>query len=265
MANYIKTNHAVLVLHVMVLILILTLVVFIYSVISSVIRESQNEINDYSKDQWALIIGTDNQSSNSFDDAIKISKRLRSLWGKECVSLALTSNKSTIETLFIEWLSNNEDTDDTVLVYISGHGDCDSIKLKDNDNQISVNEIDNWLSLIESSNICIVFEFCESGCYAKKMQTSKGVILSASTDLEICWQEDFNGHGVFTYLLLEAMSEISTSDKNHDNYISAEELYSYINRKMALEYQNYPPPSPQHPQIIDNYPGELCLFSINRN
>jgi mitochondrial fission protein ELM1 len=99
MANYIKTYHAVLVLHVMVLILTLTIVVFINSEISSIIRESQNEINDNSKDQWALIIGTDNQSSNSFDDAIKISKLLRSLWGKECVSLALTSNKSTIEWL----------------------------------------------------------------------------------------------------------------------------------------------------------------------
>ena len=92
------------------------------------------------------------------------------------------------------------------------------------------------------------------------------MILTCGIRDETCWQEDIYKHGVFSNYLIDALNDLESVDSNQDCEVSVEELFYYIDIKIASEFEAYPPPSFQHPQIINHCEADLVLFQIpNQN
>jgi len=85
---------------------------------------------------------------------------------------------------------------------------------------------------------------------------------------ELSWNTSFHGtaYGVFTYYLLEALSEFSNADANRDYELSAEELFQYAEPETVSENTDiyvdgeFREGEMQHPVLADQYSGELSLL-----
>jgi uncharacterized caspase-like protein len=202
------------------------------------------------------------------NDAKVIDKQLENLFGNEHVKPLINSDatKANIRSSIYDWLAPKENADDVVVLYFSGHGNCEYLQMYDSlkglhDNDISSSEFNDWLNTLESRNVTIIFDVCESGCFGNSITRTGCVIITGGTGREICWQVDTYEHGIFSYYLIEAFNQLDAVDANGDRMISAEELFYYLRLKVEAEFQQYPPLSPQHPCINDNHDGELVLFS----
>jgi hypothetical protein len=118
-----------------------------------------------------------------------------------------------------------------------------------------------WLGTLDSDNIVIILDFCESGSFSSKVTNTGGIIITAGIAQEKCWQEKAYGHGVFSYYFTKAIGNPIIVDQNHNHQVSIEELFEYTSIEVASEFQSFPPPSPQHPYMRDNYFGELTIIT----
>ena len=238
----------------------------------SVLATSNNESDVKA---WAIVLGVgeyehlDVDTKYADDDARGVSKQLVLLWGSDHVKLAVDSNvvKDGVRDTIYNWLATKEDENDVVLLFLAGHGDCEYIRLHDslkgfNVNDIHYSEFASWLEILESKNIVIIMDICGSGFFAMKLSGNGRVILTCGTESQKCWQEDTYAHGIFSYYLIEALCDLENVDTNGDHAISAEELFDYVYLGVASEFEAYPPPSLQHPQMIDDHKGDLTLFQI---
>lgn len=155
-------------------------------------------------------------------------------------------------------LKNKVSADDVFVFYLSGHGttykgDGDyyflpvdfrwkneaSIRL----NGLSKSFITENLSKIKAQKTLIMLDTCNSGAFVsaatrgieEKMAidrlsraTGQAIISASSNDQSA--MEGFEGHGIFTYVLLEGLS--GKADSNRDGYISLIELSSYVEEKV---------------------------------
>ena len=226
------------------------------------------------KQQWAIIVGIgdyeylDVDTRYADDDATSFYTKLEPIFGNDHVKLLVSSNATKIgfRNAIYDWLDPREDENDIVLFFLAGHGNYEFFQLYDSlkgthNNDISPSELNIWLDILESKNIAIIMDFCESGSYSDNISNIGRIIITGCTGREKCWQEKAYEHGVFSYYLIEALSQFDAVDVNGDGMISAEELFCYLKLKVEFEFQQYPPPSPQHPYINDNHDGELILFS----
>jgi hypothetical protein len=118
------------------------------------------------------------------------------------------------------------------------------------------------LKVLDSNNIVIITDICGSGSFAKHLYENGRSILTCGTDCEKCWQEAIYEHGIFSYYLIEALSNLESVDNNRDLAISPEELFNYVDLRVASEFEAYPPPSLQHPHMINLNKKNLTLFRI---
>lgn len=81
---------------------------------------------------------------------------------------------------------------------------------------------------------------------------SNCVIVTACRADEYSYEYPALAHGVFSYYLLQGLDDL-TADSNNNNDVSAEESYDYTYPRV-VNYQ-----SNQHPQIADNYPGQIAI------
>jgi len=236
----------------------------------SVNTEDQEVIN-----LWAVIVGvrilgeSGSETTYAINDAMALSEQLSSSLGSEHVKLLINSDatKSGVRNAITEWLDPKENADDIVVLYMAGHGTHEFLDMYDSLGESTANdlypsELDIWLDALESQNMTIMFDFCGSGGFSDSLTDAGRVILSGCTGQEKCWQDSKNDHGVFSFYILEGLSKPEELDGNNDLNVSAEEIFNYVQPKVAASFQQYPPPSPQHPQLIDNHDGELILFSV---
>ncbi|MGN0729977.1 caspase family protein [Treponema sp.] len=155
-------------------------------------------------------------------------------------------------------LKNKISADDVFVFYISGHGTThkndgdyyflpvdfrwkneESIRL----NGLSKTFITENLSKIRAQKTLIMLDTCNSGAFVsaatrgieEKMAidrlsraTGQAIISASSNDQSA--MEGFEGHGIFTYVILEGLS--GKADSNRDGYISLLELSTYVEDKV---------------------------------
>ena len=236
-----------------------------------------------SADRWAVIIGVSDYRNflpatwgltpvwemhdlhYPADDAQGLYDDFTPIWGAANVKLLVNSSASRagIKDAMLNWLDGREDADDTVLVYFSGHGaqyegheyllPWDSLT-SSYANDIRDDEFAGWLAQLESQNLVVILDSCNSGGFVQDLTGSSRTVLTACSTDESAWESASLDHGVFSYYLLDALGKLSQVDANDDYRISAEELFAYAQPKV----QDYK--SSQHPQMYDGSSSQLDLF-----
>gem|GEM_PF-7041189 len=186
----------------------------------------------------------------------------------------------------LDWLMKNAGEDDLVIFYFSGHGyqgmdikpkeetdgwdeyfvvhdtDRDSIEgtaLRDD-------EFGGFLDEIASKHVLVIFDSCYSGGLPKGQRglpprgkpkgpldffndfDPKGkLVLAASAEDQLSWEDRDLGHGVFTHFLLEGLK--GKADANGDYRVTAEELYEYVYREVP-KYVREKFHADQEPQLL---------------
>ena len=173
--------------------------------------------------------------------------------------------KEGLEQKFKE-LSSIVTADDVFVFFVSGHGtaydDGDyyfipvnfrytnktDIPLK----AISKSDLTKNLSLIKAGKTLMMLDTCNSGAFFadsnKRGMGDKGIferlsratghaVLAAASDSQSA-MEGYNGHGVFTYVLLDGLA--GKADSNDDGFVSLTELSSYVeNQVPELSYEKW--------------------------
>ena len=166
--------------------------------------------------------------------------------------------KDGISKKFSE-LSPKIKKDDVFIFYLAGHGityrgDYYYIPVDYNASEesqipemgISKHDFVEYLSQIDAGKTLILLDTCDSGSFMANAKTRGGVteeldvinrlkktvgsaIISASRDDQSAL-EGYEGHGAFTYVLLEALK--GKGDVDGDGYVSVAELSLYLGREV---------------------------------
>jgi hypothetical protein len=255
-----------------------------------------DEYPDGQTDYWAVIVGVADYEGTAHDleytddDAIDLYNTLLlsdDYWQADHIMLLLDSeaDRAGILTAF-DWLDSNEDPDDVVLFFFSGHGtydvDDDGDELDGWDeffcpydfNNIRDDELDAELDKLGSTSIAVIMDTCFAGGMTKdssvktlpkeKVELIDGfvkdigetgrVVLMACDDDEVSWETGVLENGVFSYYVIEGLEGCADAEGNGDSICSAEETFVYAEPRVVAW-----PPTTQHPQLYDEYPGELPI------
>lgn len=229
---------------------------------------------------YALIIGVgqyktaDYHTQYASNDASGIANELSTIYGKNAIKLLQNSEatKTQIQDGIQNWLGLQAEVNSTAIIYFAGSGTMDNLLLpydtvQGSDNSdINPQEFETWVSSVKSKNVVIILDSCFSGNFAEAIEHngSTSIVITGGSDGELCWQSDAFKHGVFSYYLIDALNNIQNVDKNNDGIITINELFTYISDKIQEDYVKAPPPSPQHPEIINPAGNDLELFQITK-
>ena len=205
-------------------------------------------------------------------DAVSIAESFKSAKGNLYQSVNVETvfdgdvTKESLTAKFKE-LSPKVCADDVFVLFISGHGTISNktgdyyfipsnFRYTDSDalfaQGISKNDILGYMSGIQAQKSLIMLDTCNSGAFtndsaargfAEKSAlerlvhaTGQAVLTAASEEQSA--MEGYEGHGIFTYVLLDALS--GKADRNKDGYITLNELASYIEELVPeLSYQKW--------------------------
>jgi WD40 repeat protein len=111
-------------------------------------------------------------------------------------------------------------------------------------NAINQDHLQNWLAEIPARKSLVLIDTCESGSFSQSMVAMRGMAektaiakltratgratIVASTDKQPA-AEGYQGHGVFTYVLLQGLRYADDLYGNRDGYTGLFELASYVN------------------------------------
>jgi len=254
---------------------------------ASIITKDKNEkikTKDESKpkgdgisNKWALIVGVGIASCpyTTYDALDMKNALIKHGWNTaqiKCLTGLLEASKTNILNKIEGWLDLNEDADDTVLFYFSGHGyyghicAANIIEGGDPSNyEISSKELDDAFSKLESEKVVIIFDSCMSGSFTdliNPLSKSGRMILSACGSLETSVGSEELKNGLFTYYLSKALNfddEFGEADTNNDKCVSAEEAFYYAKIRTTISYPL------QHPKIYDGISGDITITKQSRS
>jgi WD40 repeat protein len=118
---------------------------------------------------------------------------------------------------------------------------------------INQDDFQRWLSRIPARKSLILIDTCESGSFSKTLLALRGIAektavakltratgratILASTDEQPA-AEGYQGHGVFTYVLLQGLRHADAQFGNRDGYIDLFELAAYVNDQVPAITMN---------------------------
>ena len=155
---------------------------------------------------------------------------------------------------------------DVFMLYLAGHGvtldgryyflpqdfryyDEDAVR-KDAINQ---DHLQSWLADIPARKSLVLIDTCESGSFSQSMVAMRGMAektaiakltratgratIVAATDAQPA-AEGYQGHGVFTYVLLQGLHHADAQYGNRDGYTGLFELAAYVNDQVPTITMN---------------------------
>jgi hypothetical protein len=225
---------------------------------------------------WAVIVGIStylyiDDLNHADDDATALYQKLSPILGSDHISLLTNSNagKTAIQNSIQNWLAPREDSDDVVLFYFSGHGGQDSgnyVICPYNSltyswsNDIFDYELSNWLSVLDSNNVVVTLDTCDSGGFITDLSATSQVIMASSAASESSYDSSGLQHGVFTYYLLQSIDNPNVTDTNADYILTTQEIFNYASPRVTQWEVSFG--NTQHPVNYDSYSGGLSLFMI---
>lgn len=174
--------------------------------------------------------------------------------------------KESLSAKFAE-LSGKVRSDDVFILFIAGHGTTSqktgdyyfipsNFRYTDSDailtQGISKGDILGYMSAISAGKTLIMLDTCNSGAFTngaaargfaektalERLVRSTGQAVLTAASEEQSAMEGYNGHGIFTYVLLEALS--GKADSNSDGYTTLTELAAYIEEQVPeLSYKKW--------------------------
>jgi len=228
------------------------------------------------------------------------------------------ATKAAIHAAIVNWLAPLEDENTVVVISFSGHG---MYAPDDNGDEndaydeflvpyeiewhpaegwlyqmaISDDELESWLSVLESQHIAILIDSCFSGGiieissqeldqtrglswqpasqsqvtagqwqdgFVQDIQGTGRVVLTASAEDQPSWEFGELQNGAFTYYLIQALRSPG-ADKNGNGWVSAQEAYAYLVEEVD-DYVYTKTGSHQNPQISDGVSGEVDLAQLGQ-
>jgi uncharacterized repeat protein (TIGR02543 family) len=106
----------------------------------------------------------------------------------------------------------------------------------------------------------VILDSCHCGSFINNLSQSGRVILAAAAQNESSYSFSELKQGVFSYFVVEAISQFEGTDTNSDYYLSLEEIFNYARPEVISFVDDYG--ENQTPQIGDYYSGELALFGF---
>ena len=130
------------------------------------------------------------------------------------------------------------------------------------ENGILDDEFGAALDRILSKNVVVIVESCHAGEMIDGTEDLCGdgrVVLTSSTEEELSFFLYRRVIGLFPYYIIKGMNGFA--DKNHNGWISAEELYQYAQMRTLVQsyvcsFLMHSLPYCQHPQMFDGWPQE---------
>jgi uncharacterized caspase-like protein len=181
-----------------------------------------------------------------------------------------------------DWLiEKGVDEDDVVLIFFSFHGSHkkDTIPFDEPNNMdgflvtfdfeheilengILDDEFGLALDNIPSRNVVVIVESCHAGEMIDGSEDLCGdgrVVLTSCNEEELSFFLYRRVIGLFPYYIFKGMSGFA--DRNHNGWISAEELYQYayvrtLVQSYVCSFLMHSLPYCQHPQMFDGWPQE---------
>ncbi len=165
-------------------------------------------------------------------------------------------------------------TQDVFMLYIAGHGvtldgryyflpqdfryyNEDAVRTK----AINQEHLQRWLAGVPARKSLVLIDTCESGSFSQSLVAVRGMAektaiakltratgratIVASTDEQPA-AEGYQGHGVFTYVLLQALRRADAEFGNRDGYTGLFELAAYVNDQVpsitmdAFDFEQIP-------------------------
>lgn len=221
---------------------------------------------------WAVIVGIsdyENYDDLTYcdDDAQDLASQLGSIWGVDRVKLLTDSmaTKQGIENAMTDWLASREEANDVVLFFFAGQGGWEYLCPHDSltysyDNDISADDLDSWLDTLDSDKMVIILDTSYAGRFESNLSGSGRVVLMSSRSDESSSESSTLQHGYFSYYTLEALREFEAADSDNNMELSAEEIFDYTATRTTNYTASDPDLTTQHPQISDNYGGQLSLL-----
>ncbi|MDJ0783593.1 MAG: caspase family protein [Desulfosarcinaceae bacterium] len=118
---------------------------------------------------------------------------------------------------------------------------------------VNQDHFQTWLSRIPARKSLVLIDTCESGSFSKTMLALRGIAektavakltratgratILAATDEQPA-AEGYQGHGVFTYVLLQGIRHADAQFGNRDGYIGLFELAAYVNDQVPAITMN---------------------------
>ncbi len=256
-----------------------------------VIGVSEYPIRDHNviviNEEGENVIDIDLKYSNN--DAHDIYDDYSSVWGPGGATLLLNKDATKADIYYtIQRLVEDTSAEDRVLIYFSGHGktpdEAGSLpgrlyaqrsgagfispygtRISHLDYEISAVELASWLKDLKSNNVVIMLDTCYAGSFNHELSGNGRVVLMSSAADEPSLECSEIGHGLFTNFILQAVNDFDNADTNHDNVLSAEEIFDYagpltIDGICTCNEEPLKDSIKQHPVLSDGYPGELGLF-----
>ncbi|MEN8691858.1 MAG: caspase family protein, partial [Desulfobacterales bacterium] len=120
-------------------------------------------------------------------------------------------------------------------------------------NAINQDHLQNWLADVPARKSLVLIDTCESGSFSQSMVAMRGMAektaiakltratgratIVASTDEQPA-AEGYQGHGVFTYVLLQGLRHADAEYGNRDGYTGLFELAAYVNDQVPTITMN---------------------------
>jgi hypothetical protein len=202
-------------------------------------------INDNEVEYWAVLVSmfADYERFSYYQDIL-----CSHGWTKDHILLTVDNNTKSFTKQdminVLTWLDEKEDENDISLILISAHGSPTTFVLSDA--SMSYEELNSEINHLESEGICVILEPCYSGGAIPYLEKEGRVIITGCATDETCI--GFRGGFEFG---LEGIGDYIGGD---DGLVSAEEIFDYISMIDLMG---------RHPQIADNYQGDLNLISLD--
>lgn len=211
----------------------------------------------------------DQQLDFADDDAQLFHDYLKT-WGNIEFKLFLNQEAGKVNEIGMELqntLLSEAQSGDKVIIFFAGHGDVDKLygdgylllnQVKPANNStykfneaLSLNEIRQMIDIADKNGVevTLIADACRSGSVlsAEANKMMSGINMNTTTMIS-CQHNEFseesikygNGHGVFTYYLIQGM--MGLADSNKDLKISLLELQTYVQTKVVTEREGQQTP-----------------------